>query len=71
MATFEHSTPLTPDDLLTLVHSHSPYLASPRDRQTAIDAAVNQLIADHPDLAGRDTFELPYLTTVYRARYER
>lgn len=70
-AVFSHSTTLTTDMLVTLVRSRSHYLTSTPEHQAELDAAVRELAAEHPDIAGRESFELPYLTYVYRARYER
>jgi SAM-dependent methyltransferase len=69
-AVFEHSTALTADDLLALLHSRSHYLTSTPEHRDEIDTAVRTLTETHPDIAGHDTFELPYLTYVYRARHE-
>lgn len=61
------SRPMTLDGLLELVKSRSYIItASPEDRQRMLDG-VARLVADHPDLAGRQTFELPYRTFAFRA----
>ena len=67
-ALFTHSTVHTLDSLLDLVHSRSYYLTADGDQRASIDARVKDLVATHPDLAGRDEFELPYVTAAYRAR---
>lgn len=41
--------------------------ASARERER-VDREVRELFAGHPDLAGRETVELPYRTLVLRAR---
>jgi SAM-dependent methyltransferase len=67
-AEFRHRTTHTPSSLVELVSSRSYYLTAPPDRRAELEAAVRELTAAHPRLAGRDTFELPYVTVVYRAR---
>lgn len=68
--TFRHATTLTPDDLLTLVKSRSLYLTATAEQRTQLDAAVIGLTKRHPDLKGREHFDLPYVTYVYRARHD-
>lgn len=67
-AEFHHATGHTADTLVGLVTTRSYYLTASAARQRDLEAAVRDLAAHHPDLAGRDSFELPYRTTVYRAR---
>lgn len=65
---FDHSVTITPEGLVDLVRSRSYYLtASPR-RQARLEAAVRELTAAHPQLAGRSRFALPYSTHVHRSR---
>jgi len=64
---FRHATRHTADSLVELMRSRSYYLAAEPDRQREMDAAVRDLVPTHPDLKGRDSFELPYLTEVFRA----
>ncbi|MDI1465111.1 class I SAM-dependent methyltransferase [Catellatospora sp. KI3] len=67
-AEFAHSVTQTPQGLLDLVRSRSWYLtAAPPEQQRLLDE-VRTLCATHPDLAGRDSFELPYTTVAYRLR---
>lgn len=54
--------------LIRLVQSRSVYLTAEPDRQREIVDAVVDLLATHPQLAGRETFEMPYATHVFRAR---
>jgi SAM-dependent methyltransferase len=64
---FAHTITYTPDTLVELIKTRSYYLtASPAGRAEVVDG-VRNLAATHPDLAGRDTFPLPYRTFVYRA----
>lgn len=67
-AVFRHSVRHTPDSLVSLLKSRSYFLTASPDRQTALEAEVRSLAADHPDLAGRSEFELPYVTAAYRAK---
>ncbi|MFF4878493.1 class I SAM-dependent methyltransferase [Micromonospora sp. NPDC000668] len=68
LAQFAHRTRLTPEQLLGMVRTRSYWLtASPQERDE-VDRKVRDLLASHPDLAGRETIELPYRTLVFRAR---
>jgi SAM-dependent methyltransferase len=64
---FHHATRLDPDRLVGLVATRSYYLTAPPRRQRELERRVRDLCATHPDLAGRDSFDLPYLTDAYRA----
>jgi SAM-dependent methyltransferase len=67
-AEFRHSTPHTVDSLVAMMATRSYYLtAGPRRRQEIV-RAVRDLAAGHPDLAGKESFELPYRTVCFRAR---
>jgi SAM-dependent methyltransferase len=66
-AEFRHSTTQTPESLVALVATRSYYLVASPEHRAAIDAAVRRLCAEHPALAGRDTFELPFQTFAYKA----
>jgi SAM-dependent methyltransferase len=65
-AEFRHSVTHTADSLVGLVETFSYVRLSPHRGQVL--AAVRELAASHPDLAGRESFELPYVTAAYRAR---
>ncbi|WP_121162262.1 class I SAM-dependent methyltransferase [Micromonospora pisi] len=67
-AEFRHDTTHTADTLVGLVSTRSYYLTASPTRQRELETAVRDLTAHHPDLAGRPSFDLPYRTTVYRAR---
>jgi SAM-dependent methyltransferase len=67
-ASFRHSVTHTPETLVELARSRSFYLTAEPAGRAAVDAAIRDLCATHPDLAGRDEFELPYVTNAYRAR---
>lgn len=64
---FRHATTHTVDTLVELMRSRSYYLTATPARQAEVDAAIRDLVATHPDLAGRTAFELPYVTDTYRA----
>lgn len=66
-ATFTHATSHTADTLVGLIATRSYYLTASPQRQEQLAQRVRRLCADHPDLAGRQTFSLPYRTHVYRA----
>jgi SAM-dependent methyltransferase len=53
--------------LRPLAASRSYLLTLPASEREELLAAVDELVATHPELAGRDTVALPYLTTAYRA----
>ena len=59
--------PTTPDGLRDLVASRSYVItASPAERARVLHE-VDQVLAEHPDLAGRREFDVPYLTSCFRA----
>ncbi|GAB3431668.1 class I SAM-dependent methyltransferase [Flindersiella endophytica] len=66
-AEFRHATTHTADSLVELVRSRSYYLTASADEQAAIEQGVRALANEHPDLAGKETFDLPYVTVTYRA----
>ncbi|MFU8874941.1 class I SAM-dependent methyltransferase [Micromonospora sp. SL4-19] len=65
---FAHSTTLTPDEVVGMLHTRSYWLTAPVEEQERVDRELRQLFATHPDLAGRETVELPYRTFVFRSR---
>jgi hypothetical protein len=66
-AEFPNEMAMTPDDLVAMATTRSPYLvASPQERRDLI-ARVRALLAG-PELAGRDRFPMPHVTRVHRAR---
>ena len=65
-AGFRHDMWLTPDDLVAMATTRSPYLvATPQGQQELLDE-VRRLTAE-PELAGRDRFAMPHVTRVHRA----
>ncbi|MFJ1541794.1 class I SAM-dependent methyltransferase [Micromonospora chalcea] len=65
---FAHATTLTPDEVVSMLHTRSFWLTADADERRRVDAELAELFATHPDLAGRETVELPYRTFVLRAR---
>src|SRR5689334_1587551 len=67
-ATFPFVRTCDEELLVELMQSRSYYLSSPPETQRRIESQIRQLVREHPDLAGRREFPLPYVTFVYRAR---
>jgi ubiquinone/menaquinone biosynthesis C-methylase UbiE len=55
------------DELLAMVTSRSYYITATAQRQAETLSEVRRLLVTHPDTAGRDSIELPYVTRCYRA----
>jgi SAM-dependent methyltransferase len=58
---------LTVEGLLDLARSRSYFITKDPDTQAAVIQSLRRLAREHPDLAGRETFELPYITRCYRS----
>lgn len=67
VATFHHEQVLAPEEVVTLAASRSHTIWLPADRRTALLDAVADLVASHPDLAGRERISLPYRVDCHRA----
>ncbi|GHJ51443.1 putative methyltransferase [Nonomuraea sp. TT08I-71] len=65
---FAHTTTLTPDEVIGMLHTRSYWLTATPAEQERIDRELRELFATHLDLAGRATVELPYRTLVLRSR---
>ncbi|TDC30807.1 class I SAM-dependent methyltransferase [Micromonospora sp. 15K316] len=65
---FDHTTTLTPDDVLALIRTRSYWLTGSDEDRQRVERGLRELLTTHPDLAGRETVELPYRTVVLRAR---
>ncbi|WP_078891094.1 class I SAM-dependent methyltransferase [Streptomyces sp. NRRL S-350] len=63
---WEHST--TRAGIVDLVASRSYVIALPDAERARLLADVEELLATHPDLAGRDAIAMPYLTRCTRVR---
>ncbi|MGN7798327.1 class I SAM-dependent methyltransferase [Leifsonia sp. 22587] len=61
---------LSHDGLLDLARSRSYFITKDAGGQAAVIQSLRRLLREHPDLAGRDTIELPYVTRSYRAARE-
>ncbi len=62
---FAYSVTHTVDSLVGLVDTFSYVRLSPH--RDEVLAAVRELATTHPDLAGRESFALPYVTSAFRA----
>jgi SAM-dependent methyltransferase len=63
---FRHEQVLDLDRLIALVASRSYVITLPEPERAALLADVAELTRRHPDLAGRPTFTMPYVTQAYR-----
>jgi SAM-dependent methyltransferase len=70
-AVFSHAVTHTPDSLVELMKTRSHYLAAPPGGRAVIEDGLRDLTATHPDLRGRDSFDLPYRTAVFRCHLPR
>ncbi|HEX4627752.1 MAG TPA: class I SAM-dependent methyltransferase [Gemmatimonadales bacterium] len=61
---------LAPEALLDMVASRSYVITLPPADRAAVLAEVRHLLATHPDPAGRDELELPYVTECFRAHLQ-
>ncbi|WP_235939931.1 class I SAM-dependent methyltransferase [Occultella kanbiaonis] len=59
---------LTAEGLLDLVRSRSYFITATPEQQVDVLGAVGDLLAGHPQLAGRENIELPYLADCFRTR---
>jgi SAM-dependent methyltransferase len=62
------STEITPATLLDMVASRSYMIIAEASERDRILRAVGALLADEPELAGRERFAMPYVTLCTRAR---
>ena len=58
---------MTVDGLVAMAASRSYVIALPAEERAAVLDGVRELIASHPATAGRDTVDLPYVTSAFRA----
>ncbi|MGA0566574.1 class I SAM-dependent methyltransferase [Rathayibacter sp. KR2-224] len=65
-ALFEWVQPQTREGLLDLVRSRSYFAVMSPEDQTETLGAVRELLDGHPQVAGRETVELPYVTLAFR-----
>ena len=64
---FRHSQTLDLERLCALVSSRSYLVVAAEDQRRRVLAEVRSMAKSHPDLAGRETFELPYFVDCFRA----
>lgn len=64
---FPHAQTLRPEQLVELVESRSYVIAMAEPQRSQLLDQVRLFVATSPALAGRETFDLPYLTVVRRA----
>ena len=65
---FRHELPLGREGLLRLVQSRSYYIIAGDREKEQILAVVNDVVDNHPDLAGSEDFSMPYNTYAFRVR---
>jgi DNA helicase TIP49 (TBP-interacting protein) len=63
----EWINPVTLDTLLELVRSRSYIITLPAEERASVLTEVRELVARRPELAGRPTIDLPYVTHCSRA----
>lgn len=66
--TFHHAVRHTPDSLRDLLRSRSYYITASPAQRAELEDDLRDLLHNHPDLMGREEFDLPYVTVAYRAR---
>jgi hypothetical protein len=67
-AFFDHSQPLDAPGLVERYTSASYIAVLPEAERREVLERVRSLAETHPDLAGRTTFELPYVTELHWCR---
>jgi SAM-dependent methyltransferase len=67
-AEFFWDNPMTRDELLAMVTSRSYIIAMQPDERADVVARLNDLLDEHPELAGHTTYVMPYVTRVTLAR---
>jgi SAM-dependent methyltransferase len=67
-AEFRHTRSIDPETLRALAASRSYVATLPPAERSAVLDRVERLTRDHPDLAGRSSFDLPYVVMACRAR---
>jgi SAM-dependent methyltransferase len=58
--------PMTADAVVAMAESRSSVIALSPDERAGVLDGVRELIATHPATAGRDTVDLPYITSGFR-----
>lgn len=65
---FEHEQELSEARLVALVRSRSYIAILTEEERDDVLASVRRLCREHPQLKGRDSFNMPYLTRAFRAQ---
>jgi SAM-dependent methyltransferase len=65
--TLSWTRPMSGEGLVELLASRSYVIVAPEEERQQLFAAIRELVATHPDLAGRESFEMPYMTRCFRA----
>ena len=65
---FEWSMDFTRDELLDLVRSRSYFITAEESERASILRGVNDLLDTDPDVGGRDSWSMPYVTRAFRMR---
>lgn len=66
IADFPHGQRLDAGSLRRLVQTHSFYLVQDAGGKEEVLRRIDELVSTHPDLAGRESFVLPYVTRCWR-----
>jgi ubiquinone/menaquinone biosynthesis C-methylase UbiE len=67
-ASFEWSRDFTREELLDLVRSRSYFITAKPAEQASILGRVGELLDTDPDLGGRSSWTMPYVTRAFRMR---
>jgi SAM-dependent methyltransferase len=67
-ANFEWSQDFTREELLDLVRSRSYFITADEAEQASILRGVNELLDTDPDVGGRSSWSMPYVTRAFRMR---
>jgi SAM-dependent methyltransferase len=67
-AEFSWVRPMDHEELVAMITSRSYVITMEETERAAMLARIEELLREHPDLAGRDTVEMPYTTRVTIAR---
>ncbi|MBS1879303.1 MAG: class I SAM-dependent methyltransferase [Actinobacteria bacterium] len=59
--------PIDGELLIELLASRSYVIVATEAQRQELFASVRELVATHPELAGRESFEMPYMTRCFRA----
>ena len=67
-ANFEWSQDFTREELLDLVRSRSYFITAGEAEQASILRGINELLDTDPDVGGRSSWSMPYVTRAFRMR---